>query len=292
MKHLITLLAISTLLLVSTTITASAEIPRTINFQGKATDADNKPLTTPHNITFRIYESETEGTPTDAIWTETHTTVSIDNGVFSVQLGNATPTPTSLNLAFDIPYWISIEIDTTDGTGELSPRQPITSVGYAYHTEKAQHAITADALTVSEIPSGTIMLWAGAIANIPSGWLECNGDPKDRDVYPDLFAAIGTIHGGDGNPNFNLPDLTEKFVIGAEKDDGGKPKTDIESPAVYRQSGDNAIHNHGGVVDDANDPVQFEGGGGGGGVHQTHNHAVNSDYHIPPFYTMVFIIKE
>ena len=65
-------------------------------------------------------------------------------------LGGVTP----LGLAFDNPYWMSTEIGTTDGTNEL-PRQPITSVGYAYRAKEADHAIVADTVTEVVIETRT-----------------------------------------------------------------------------------------------------------------------------------------
>jgi len=202
MKHLITLLAALTLLAATT---VQAEIPPTINYQGKATDANDVPLEGEHNITFRIYEDEVGGT---AKWEETHEKVDIDKGVFSVELGNGTPTPTPLNITFDKPYWISIEINRQ---GELEPRQPITSVGYTYRAK------VADSLATSPIPSGVIVMWSGSYDSIPDGWALCNGQN-------------GT------------PDLTNKFVVCTLDEYGEIPKTIVSGES--KESDSNPIHTH------------------------------------------------
>jgi len=76
-----------------------------------------------YNLTFRIYNVETGGV---ALWKETNLNVPIKKKEsFEVLLGSFTP----LNLKFDQDYWLSIEID---GTGEIRPRERMTSVGYAY----------------------------------------------------------------------------------------------------------------------------------------------------------------
>ena len=63
------------------------------------------------------------------------------------------------------------------------------------------------------VPPGTIAMHAGAR---PNGWLTCNGSAVSRATYPDLFAAIGTTYGpGDGSITFNLPDLRDRFALGA-----------------------------------------------------------------------------
>ena len=64
------------------------------------------------------------------------------------------------------------------------------------------------------LPAGTIVPFAGA--NIPTGFLLCNGSAVSRTLYADLFSAIGTVWGtGDGSTTFNLPDARDRFLEGA-----------------------------------------------------------------------------
>ena len=133
-KIIILLLAISFQL---SAISCFADIPHLINYQGKLTDKDNKPIEGTHAITFRIYDAETSGT---LLWEETQS-VTIQKGIFSVMLGGVT----ALNLAFDKPYWLEIKVDNE----VMSPRQRMASVGYAYRAEEAYRADVANkALTV------------------------------------------------------------------------------------------------------------------------------------------------
>ena len=66
---------------------------------------------------------------------------------------------------------------------------------------------------------GTLKRYAKAnmtAAEVPSGWLICNGDAVSRSTYGDLFALIGTQWGaGDGSTTFNLPsmDATEETTV-------------------------------------------------------------------------------
>lgn len=60
---------------------------------------------------------------------------------------------------------------------------------------------------------GSIALFAGA--TIPEGYLLCDGAALSREVYSELFSAIGTTWGeGDGSTTFNLPDFSGKFIRG------------------------------------------------------------------------------
>ena len=50
----------------------------------------------------------------------------------------------------------------------------------------------------------------------PDGYLVCNGASVSRETYADLFAVIGTTFGkGDGSTTFNIPDLRDRYIIGA-----------------------------------------------------------------------------
>jgi len=138
---------------------------------------------------------------------------------------------------------------------------------------------------------GEIKIWGGAIADIPSGYLLCDGAAISRETYADLFSAIGTIHGeGDGSTTFNLPDLRDKFVIGAKQDEGGKPKTNVTGSLT--QSGGDVNHNHGGSTGSVGAETHERGTES---YHdyfmRTHAHSISSDDHIPPYYAMVYIIK-
>ena len=74
-------------------------------------------------------------------------------------------------------------------------------------------------------PAGEIRMWGGN--HIPDGFLHCNGQAIDRTIYADLFAAIGTTHGnGNSSTTFNLPDIRNKFVAGADSSNN-KPAGNI-----------------------------------------------------------------
>lgn len=130
-----------------------AVVPHLIRFQGKVTDKSGAPLTGSYNITFRVYNAEAGGT---LKWSETQTAVPVNNGIFTVLLGNVTP----LDLPFDESYWLSMEVNND---GEMAPRQQLSSVGYAIHAETAERFIES-----SVIPSGAIILWTGT--NCPAGY--------------------------------------------------------------------------------------------------------------------------
>lgn len=53
-------------------------------------------------------------------------------------------------------------------------------------------------------------------SNVPNGWLLCNGAGVSRSTFSNLFTEIGTTYGiGDGSTTFNIPDLRDRYIIGA-----------------------------------------------------------------------------
>jgi len=73
---------------------------------------------------------------------------------------------------------------------------------------------TADTIITIASPTASVTAFAGTSA--PTGWLFCNGQEISRSTYSDLFSLIGvTFGGGDGSTTFNVPDLRDRFPLGA-----------------------------------------------------------------------------
>lgn len=65
------------------------------------------------------------------------------------------------------------------------------------------------------VPTGALIDWPIG-GSIPDGFLVANGQVVSRATYPGLFTVLGTFYGaGDGITTFGLPDLTDKFRVGA-----------------------------------------------------------------------------
>ena len=93
--------------------------------------------------------------------------------------------------------------------------------------------------TVQGVPSGSVFCMA--VATVPSGYKECNGEAVSRSTFSVLFAVIGTQYGaGDGSSTFNLPDLRGEFVRGFDNGKG----TDSGRSIGSSQSDQNKQHNH------------------------------------------------
>ena len=119
-----------------------AEIPHLINYQGMLTQTDGTPLDGTHDLTFKIYSSESGN---DSLWWEYHAGIQVTDGLFNIILGSIA----DLDLPFDEDYWLGITVGTES---ELSPRIRLTSVGYAYRARWAERSDTSDYALSS--PSG------------------------------------------------------------------------------------------------------------------------------------------
>jgi microcystin-dependent protein len=171
---------------------------------------------------------------------------------------------------------------------------------------------------------GDLVIFAGPIANIPSGRLLCDGAAVSRTTYSALFSAIGTMHGtGDGSTTFNLPDLRDKFIIGAKQDDSSVAKTNVTG--ALTQSGgskdavnvahthtgttaSNGAHTHafnyeqigsiaaGGAQTVADYPANQDGTTASNGAH-THTFTTDSsgdsgtNANLPPYYALAYTIQ-
>jgi hypothetical protein len=146
-----------------------AAIPKLINYQGKLTDVNGNPLTGSYGITLRIYDAETAG---NLLWQEAHTGVVVDKGVFSVLLGSVT----NLSLAFDNPYFLEIKV----GEEVMTPRQRMTSSGYAIRAEEAEKyngagKVGTKAVDEAGIDNGKILFYDSTSGKVKykkqSGWV-------------------------------------------------------------------------------------------------------------------------
>ena len=120
------LLAMGVVLLMTlVTVSSWAEVPSSINFQGKLTDNGGNPLTGTYNMTFYLFTLSSGGS---ALWSQNPPSVQVTDGIYSVQLGGLTP---SLFLNNNLYLEVEIEGET------LTPRQQLTSTAFAMFLSRA-----------------------------------------------------------------------------------------------------------------------------------------------------------
>ena len=138
----VTLIALAVMLALG--MTAFAQAPNTIVYQGRLTDDIGDPLTTATSVTFSIYDNSNDVIPVD---TFIRTLSFTGNGVFTTELG-----PFTTAVLDGSQMWLGIKVD---GDDEMDDRQLITSVPYAYSSAYAA-TVPDNAITTSKIASGGV----------------------------------------------------------------------------------------------------------------------------------------
>ena len=99
------------------------------------------------------------------------------------------------------------------------------------------------------VPPGAIVAFGGDTANVPEGWLLCNGDTLSRiGKYENLFNSIGTHWGGKATTDFVLPDLRGQFLRGVDDGAGNDPDSKNRTELI---SGDSIGDKVGSYQEDA-----------------------------------------
>jgi hypothetical protein len=106
--------------------TGAVNIPNSISYQGRLTDAGGNPINGTVTITFRIYSVPTGGI---ALWSSGPQSVVVASGQFSVDLG-ASPMPAVDPSVFtDSTTWLGTAVAADP---EMIPRTKLNSVPYAF----------------------------------------------------------------------------------------------------------------------------------------------------------------
>ncbi len=133
------------------TISAVAEVPSIINYQGRLTDDAGQPVTVSKLMKFKIYGSDTGD---DSLWSSGFQVVELSNGLFEYGLGSHVPLPAELFTEDGVRY-LGMTIDVNP---ESQPRIQLVCTPYTYraHFADSSNTISGDAITSGKIKDGTI----------------------------------------------------------------------------------------------------------------------------------------
>lgn len=200
--------------------TTQAASTNTIKYQGRIADSDGNSITDAVAMTFRLYRVPTGGTPLWEEYWQGANIVNISDGLFSVALGSLEPTLTDV-IQGESELYLGIEID---GDSEMSPRVQLGTVPFAVQSLTVPDgSITVEKLDPDMdigMPDGTIVMWSGAVTDIPDGWVLCdgtNGTPNLQDRFI-LSINAGENPGATGGEHekmlsaVNLPSHTHAFT--------------------------------------------------------------------------------
>lgn len=216
-------------------------VPPLMNYQGRLTDEAGAPLPDgTYRLAFRLYSNAVSVPSETLVWGREYE-ATVLGGVFNVVLGAAGGGPVSetaavndLTFAFTEPNrFLELRI-VRDAVGNTTPRTILPR----QQLLSSPYALTAASL-IKEFqealnPPGTIVAYGGA--NVPPGWLLCDGTPYSAASYPKLFAAIQTAWGagyvGEAKVgDFNVPDLRGVFLRGVN---GARSGSFADADALQR----------------------------------------------------------
>ncbi|MDH3595176.1 MAG: MopE-related protein, partial [Rhodospirillales bacterium] len=173
-------------------------VPTAINYQGSLTDASGTPINTTLDMTFSLYDSAGAAS---ALWSETQS-VTVTNGVFSVDLGTATPFPPNF---FTAPLYLGV---TVVGDAEMTPRLPFRAVPFAFSAEQLVACAPGETNCAGTcVDLQTDESNCGTCGNVCVGGEICVGGVCAADGDGDGW-TVGAGDCDDGDPNVN-PDAAE-----------------------------------------------------------------------------------
>jgi hypothetical protein len=159
-----------------TASSTTAIVPRLVNFSGKASDDEGKPVTGIVGITFAIYNQQQGGMP---LWMETQNVTADTKGNYTVQLGANTSEGLPLDLfASGEARWLGVRVNG----GEEQARVLLLSVPYALKA--------ADAQTLGGLPAAAFVL---ASPNVSTGTTSAS---------PSAAPGAGPSVGGSGTEDY------------------------------------------------------------------------------------------
>ena len=136
-------MALTALIILAGGLTAVAEVPQIISYQGRLTDASGDPVADDlYIMEFLIYGSEAGS---DLLWSSYEQKVDVAGGLFEYQLGSNTPFPKGLFTSAGERYLTVVVGTEPEGT----PRVRLVANPYALQAVNADTAIVATVATVA-----------------------------------------------------------------------------------------------------------------------------------------------
>jgi hypothetical protein len=193
---------------------------------------------------------------------------------------------------------ISSKADTDSPTFTGTPLAPTQATATTSNTQIATTAFVQAAIAAANlVPSGTIVLWSGSVASIPTGWVLCNGSNSTPDLRNRFVVGAGSTYavgGTGGSADAITVSHTHTITTTVNSDsnlDGSFPTASLQTnySGAFTQGSDISGN---GTAAATNRIVNFEG---------THSHTASStasttgssgtNANLPPYYALCYIMK-
>jgi len=223
-----------------------------------------------------------------------------------------------ISLAITYTLLISLTVMAAPPSGAENPYDRIWR---AINDLQAQ----IDAFPATAVPVGTIVMWSGTLSSIPYGWALCDGNQGTPDLRSRFIMSVsenedpGELGGAvehSHNSAHHIHSVTESVhnhnvnpsgstsIISAGSHDHtatvGSPSANIDVVSTLGQTSvATSGHNHsvtissdGSHTHQINLPSMTTNYAGGGTIQTGSQQAIiNTTSHIPPYFTLAFIMK-
>jgi trimeric autotransporter adhesin len=176
---LLLILGLAGLLVGQDATQSAAIVPQLVNYSGKATDPQGKPIAGMAGVTFAIYKDESGGSP---LWLETQSVQADSQGNYTARLGATNPNGLPLDLfASGEARWLGVRING----GEEQARVLLLSVPYALKA--------ADAQTLGGLPVSAFMLAAPTAGASQNDAASAGTSSATSQASSDVTTTGGTV---------------------------------------------------------------------------------------------------
>jgi MYXO-CTERM domain-containing protein len=159
----------------------AATAPPLVPIQGLLASSSGTAVSGTRSLRFSLYATESSGT---AVYSETHASVSLQNGEFVAYLGAVTPLALAL-FRDHAELWLEIVVD---GSEIINPRFRLATAPYAGLAEYCGDALTLGGSAASAFASATHTHAFSSLTGIPAGLAD-----GDSDTLAGLTCADGEV---------------------------------------------------------------------------------------------------
>jgi hypothetical protein len=198
-------------------LTAGASaVPGTLTQQGRLFSSDGDPVDGEVTIIFTIYDDPDDSDEANVLWTESQD-ITLDDGYFSAQLGEVEEIDPDDVFDGSVRY-----LGVTVGSdSEMSPRQAITSVPYAFHSghatqaDDANHADEADEVPCGGISGFPSLCASGSVLSgfSAAGEAECASPSLNCSTYSRYVVTSSSTSISCGSTNSGEVDTTPYPIL-------------------------------------------------------------------------------